>query len=340
LRLRVGFTLVAATCLISTQAIRSQSSGAAQQLELTTPQGKRTAVLRVPPGAGRVPVVVLVSSGNPDMKSDLVDALGARGLATLRVDVTMAAASGATDDATREVATWITRLRNDSRFDRIMAAGVGGASLTAVHAARTARADGLIVLAPSSAVVKTELGPSIPVTAELGPDAVEPIVQFVRGTSIPRHPEGERRSPRDVVIAGIAGSRISIEYGRPSKRGRVIWGTLVPWGRWWMPGADEGTTFTTSRDLTFGTLAVPAGDYTIYTQPSDGHVQLIINRETGLFHTVYRSERDLGRVEMKQTPTATPVEQLTFAVEPSEGGGVLKMIWDDREYAARFAVSR
>ncbi len=209
-----------------------------------------------------------------------------------------------------------------------------------MHAARTARADGLIVLGPSAAVVKTELGPSIPVTAELGPDAVEPMVQFVRGTSIPRHPEGERRSPRDVVIAGIAGSRISIEYGRPSKRGRVIWGTLVPWGRWWMPGADEGTTFTTSKDLTFGTLAVPAGDYTIYTQPSDGHFQLIINRETGLFHTAYRSERDLGRVEMKQTPTATPVEQLTFAVEPSEGGGVLKMTWDDREYAAPFVVAR
>jgi pimeloyl-ACP methyl ester carboxylesterase len=337
--------VVAATCLIFTQAIRSQSSGAAQQLELTTPQGKRTAVLRVPPGAGRVPVVVLVSSGNPEMRSELVDALGSRGIATLRVDLDQStvASPDTFDDASRDLAAWITRLRNDSRFERIMVAGLGYASRTAMKTARAARADGLILLGPADypqVVVKQTVGASIPVTIELDRDPIQKLVQFVRGTSIPRHPEGERRSPRDVVMADIAGSRIAIEYGRPSKRGRVIWGTLVPWGRWWMPGADEGTTVTTSKDLTFGTLAVPAGDYTIYTQPSDGNLQLIINRETGLFHTVYRSERDLGRVEMKQTPTAASVEQLTFAVEPSEGGGVLKMIWDDREYAAPFVVSR
>ena len=339
-------SLMAVACLVFDQPIRSQEAVASQQLEIVTSRGTRTAVLRMPPGTGRVPVVVFASSGNPDLRSELVEALGSRGIASVRVDVAVGAAatSGATDDAVRELAAWITRLRNDSRFERIMVAGVGSASLVATQAARAARADGFILVGPAQepnpGFVKQELGPSIPLAIELGQDAVQPVVQFVRGTSIPRHPEGERRSPRDVVMTDIAGSRMSIEYGRPSKRGRVIWGTLVPWNRWWMPGADEGTTFTTSKALTFGDLAVPAGDYTIYTQPADGNFVLILNRETGLFHTVYRSERDLGRVQMQQATPPAPAEQLTFAIEPRESGGVLKLTWDDREYVAPFVVSR
>jgi hypothetical protein len=327
------------------QNIRSQSAVASQQMELRTAQGTKTGTLRIPPGARRFPIVLVVSSGNPDMMPGFVDALGPRGLASLRIDVriTEAAAAGRTDDGVRDIAAWITRLRNDSRFDRVMVAGLGFASLAALQAGRMARADGIIVTGPGdppSASVARQEAATVPVTAAYGSDVVDRVVKFVIGTSIPRHPEGERRSPRDTVIADVDGSRISIEYGRPSKRGRVIWGTLVPWGRVWMPGADEGTTFTTSRDLAFGTLAVPPGDYTIYTHPADGGFQLIINRETGLFHTVYRAERDLGKVAMQQSAPAAPAEQLTFVVEPRQGGGVLKLIWGDREYAAPFAVSR
>ena len=54
-----------------------------------------------------------------------------------------------------------------------------------------------------------------------------------------------RVSPRGTVEAHVDGASISMEYGRPYKRGRVIWGSLVPWNHWWMPGSDESTTITT-----------------------------------------------------------------------------------------------
>lgn len=336
MRLSVGFALTVAVGLAFNQNIRSQSAVASQQMELQTAQGTKTGTLRMPPGTRRFPMVVLVSSAASEKRSDLLDALGSRGIASLHVE------AGAADDATRGVAAWITRLRNDSRFDRIMVAGGGPAATATLQAGRTARADGIIVLGPESPapnLIKQAAG-TVPVTVEPGDNVADRVITFVTSTSIPRHPEGERRSPREVVITDVDGSRISIEYGRPSKRGRVIWGTLVPWGRVWMPGADEGTSFTTSKELTFGTLTVPAGDYTIYTQPADDKVQLIISRDTGLFHTVYRSDRDLGRVEMQQSAAASPAEQLTFAIEPREGGGTLKLIWDDREYAAPFVVAR
>ena len=85
---------------------------------------------------------------------------------------------------------------------------------------------------------------------------------------------------------------------------------------------------------------MPAGDYTLYTEPSDRSFMLIVNKATGVFHTTYQPDRDLGRVEMPRAPAQAPAEQLTFAVEPHGSGGVLKLIWDDREYSAPFVVAR
>ena len=134
---------------------------------------------------------------------------------------------------------------------------------------------------------------------------------------------------------GIVDSvKISIEYGAPAKRGRMIWGGLRPWDEWWMPGADLATTITTSAPLMVADLRVPAGDHTIYTIPSETKPVLMINRETGQFHTRYNPRQDLGRVPLTLKMLTEPVEQLTFAIEPNPaGGGWLKLIWDDREYS-------
>jgi len=86
--------------------------------------------------------------------------------------------------------------------------------------------------------------------------------------------------------------------------------------------------------LMVGSLLMPAGTHTIYTLPSADRFTLIINSQTGQFHTVYHPERDLGRVPMTMTVLGEPIEALTFAVTPNAtGGGVLALRWDDREYS-------
>lgn len=97
-----------------------------------------------------------------------------------------------------------------------------------------------------------------------------------------------RVSPRDTVKATVDGGNFTIEYGRPSKRGRVIWGSLVPWNHWWMPGADESSTIVTDATVVFAnTLTMPAGTHTIYTLPGENEFKLIISKEVGTFHTQY-----------------------------------------------------
>ena len=165
------------------------------------------------------------------------------------------------------------------------------------------------------------------------------LTSFIRNVRPPRHPQTTRVSPRTVVTGSVDGARIAIEYGQLSKRGRAIWGALVPYGRWWMPGADESTALTTSAPLKFGSVVVPAGDYSIYAEPGDPVFTLIINREIFQFHTQYRPDQDLGRVPMTLTRLDSPVERLTFAIESRPGGGLLKISWDDREFAAPFTVA-
>src|SRR5688572_23877343 len=89
------------------------------------------------------------------------------------------------------------------------------------------------------------------------------------------------RSPHETVESDVDGCHFAITYGRPSKRERVIWGALVPWGKWWMPGADASTVITTSKAIVLGGLTVPAGSHTIYMWPDEKTPKLIINKETG-----------------------------------------------------------
>jgi hypothetical protein len=147
-----------------------------------------------------------------------------------------------------------------------------------------------------------------------------------------------RLSPRRTAEGTVDGCAITIEYGSPSKRGRVIWGGLRPWDEWWMPGADRSTSITTSAPLMIGTLRVPAGVHTIYTLPGESTFLLIINNQTGQFHTHYEPRQDLGRTPMTLTRLSEPVEQMTFTIEAgATGGGTLTLAWDDRAYAVPLA---
>jgi hypothetical protein len=154
-------------------------------------------------------------------------------------------------------------------------------------------------------------------------------------------PRNQRPSPHELHTFTIDGSTIEIDYGRPFKKGRTIWGGLVPWGKWWMPGADESTSLKSRDALTIGGLAVPAGEHTIYMWPDDQASKLIINNRTNTFHTYYDPSSDLGRVEFPWRKLAEPVEQMTFTIEPKDGGGgTLKLLWDDREYFTSVVVRK
>ena len=135
-------------------------------------------------------------------------------------------------------------------------------------------------------------------------------------------------SPPDSVRASVAGASIAVRYSRPSMRGRVIFGNVVPWNQVWRTGANQATVFETSADLVIAGAPVPAGKYSLWTLPSPGGWKLIVNRNTGQWGTDYDAQYDLARLDMKVEPLRQPVEQFTIAIEPTGTGGVLKLEWE------------
>lgn len=150
----------------------------------------------------------------------------------------------------------------------------------------------------------------------------------------------KRISPHESVTSMVAGARITLVYGRPSMRGRTIWGGLVRWGVVWTPGADEATLLTTDRTLVVDGRPIPPGTYSVYLHVDQAHPELIVNKQTGQWHTVYNPSQDLVRVPLLVRTVAAPVEQLTLSVDPAPGSGTLSITWDRVRYWVAFAVKQ
>ena len=123
---------------------------------------------------------------------------------------------------------------------------------------------------------------------------------------------GKGGSPHETVEYKVGAATVTLTYGRPYLKGRSL-DTLAPAGKVYRTGADEATTLKTDQALKIGTLDVPAGTYTLYTLPGSPW-QLIVNKQTGQWGTVYQEGQDLGRTPMTAGKLASPAEQLTIAV--------------------------
>ena len=151
-------------------------------------------------------------------------------------------------------------------------------------------------------------------------------------------------SGRRSDTTAVAGATIIVDHGTPAKRGRAIWGALVPFGQVWRTGANQATHFTTDRDLVIGSgtraLRVPAGRYTLFSVPEADGGLLIVSRDTGQAGTAYNAARDLGRVPLETRALGEPVEMFTLAVTPDgTEGGAIRLQWDRSERVARFSVA-
>jgi DUF2911 family protein len=150
-----------------------------------------------------------------------------------------------------------------------------------------------------------------------------------------------RVSPHESVTGRVGDATLTITYGRPSMRGRTIFGALVPYDRVWCPGADEATTLDSDRPLQVGTLRVPPGPHTIWMLPTADAWTLVVSKEPSGFHTRYNAGADLGRVPLTRETLAAPVERLTFAVTPTpDGGGAIAMSWETTKVSIPVRVVR
>ncbi len=146
-------------------------------------------------------------------------------------------------------------------------------------------------------------------------------------------------SPRDSTEISISGKKISVNYGRPSMRGRKIMGELVPFNVVWRTGANEATAFVTEADLQIGGMRLPAGSYTIYTLPSTKQWKLIINKQTGQWGTVYDASLDFARINLKKKMLKNAVEKFLISFKRNGAtGGIMLLEWENTSLSIAFKV--
>lgn len=135
-------------------------------------------------------------------------------------------------------------------------------------------------------------------------------------------------SPRASVSQVIGTVEVTVDYASPGKRGRTVWGDLVPYGETWRTGANAATTLQTDGDLKVGGAEVPAGTYSVFTIPGEASWTVILNTDATASVGAYDQAKDQARFEVKPTAGAAR-ERLTFLFSDTDtDSATLDLEWD------------
>lgn len=148
-------------------------------------------------------------------------------------------------------------------------------------------------------------------------------------------------SPFSKIEQKVGLTDVTVEYSRPSMKGRTIFGDLVPYDKLWRTGANARTKITFSDDVKFGGTDVKAGSYGLLTIPGMSSWDVILYEEANGGGTP--SEWDDAKVAAKVSAqvNALPwdVESFTIVIgELSNTGASLGFFWEKSSVMVPFEV--
>lgn len=143
-------------------------------------------------------------------------------------------------------------------------------------------------------------------------------IVFVMALSVNLSTAQEKKpaSPATEAKGTISGSEITIKYNSPFVKGRKVWGDLVPFDKVWRAGANDATTFETSKAIKVEGKELPAGKYAFFVIPQkDGKATLIFNKEAKQWGAYkYDEKKDALRVTVATKTTKALTESLVYKV--------------------------
>ena len=147
-------------------------------------------------------------------------------------------------------------------------------------------------------------------------------------------------SPLSKVEQVVGLTTVSIEYSRPSMKGRTIFGDLVPYDQLWRLGANASTKFTSSTDVIIGGKTFAAGTYSVLATPSSaGTWKIFINSDTELRGTAgYDESKNVVTIDAKGVENAS-TETLTINFSNvSANGAMISISWENVRVDVPFSV--
>ncbi|MEO2064682.1 MAG: DUF2911 domain-containing protein [Christiangramia sp.] len=141
-------------------------------------------------------------------------------------------------------------------------------------------------------------------------------------------------SPEDTVTYEGKDLKMEVFYNRPYKKGREIFGKLVPYDTVWRTGANEATTFETNEDILIDGSLLKAGKYTLWTIPMPSSWKVIFNDHMypwgiNMDKQAYRDPQyDALVLERPVERIPGPLEQFTISFENSGEFVNMTLAWD------------
>lgn len=130
---------------------------------------------------------------------------------------------------------------------------------------------------------------------------------------------------------------IKVIYGRPQKKGRRIFGNLVPYGKVWRTGANEATEVTFFKDVKLGDQEIKAGTYTLFTIPNKNSWTIIINSDTDVWGSYYYDQdKDIARLDVP-VKKVDALEYFSIAFTKETDGTRMILAWDNISVAVPFS---
>jgi hypothetical protein len=150
-------------------------------------------------------------------------------------------------------------------------------------------------------------------------------------------------SPEEKISFSQNGVDINVFYNRPFKKGRKIFGGLVPYEKVWRTGANEATTFETNKALNFDGKVLQPGKYSLWTIPKENTWTIIFNSQYGQWGINFEGEanrdpsKDILQVEATAVQQDREFEQFTISFEKSGEDAEMVLIWDKTLVAVPFS---
>jgi len=157
--------------------------------------------------------------------------------------------------------------------------------------------------------------------------------------------EEKSLSPEDLISFTQNDLTISVFYNRPSKKGREIFGGLVPYDSVWRTGANEATTFETNKDLVIEGKRLNKGKYSLWTIPRENTWTIIFNSEYGQWGINSEGEPnrnpdlDVLTVDVRAIQQDKEFEQFTIAFGTVGEDAEMVLFWDQTVVSMPFSYN-
>lgn len=153
--------------------------------------------------------------------------------------------------------------------------------------------------------------------------------------------ETPQPSPFQKMEQKVGLTDVSVEYSRPSMRGRTIFGDLVPLNQLWRTGANNNTMVTFSTPVMIGGKELKAGSYAIFTKPGKTNWEVIFYSDTNNWGTPQKWDDSKVAATVNAEVYELPMDIETFTIsfdDLTNDSAMLGLMWEKAYVAVKIEV--